>query len=435
MTAPPVMLYFNDNQVIRLKNMILNGWYDTHVRLLIMTKLPNTHQTDRLVIAVQELSMARDLQTVMDIVRKAAREMTGADGATFILRDNGMCFYAEEDAISPLWKGLRFPMNACISGWAMINRKHTVIEDIYQDERIPIEAYAPTFVKSMAMVPIRTLDPIGAIGIYWAKQHRPPEEDIRLLQSLADITAVTMENIQVYAELEQRVRDRTNELELINRELEAFSYSVSHDLRAPLRAIHGFMNILHEDYISQLDQEAKRIASRVSNSVQEMSTLIDDLLKFFRMGKQELIKTKVPVQSLVEEVCRQAKEQEPERDIEFLIGPMPEVRADGALLRQVWINLVSNALKYTRNKPKTIIEIGIESDDVPSYYIRDNGVGFDMQYYSKLFGVFQRLHSQQEFEGTGIGLAIVQRIIKHQGEIRAESSPGQGATFYFNLPE
>lgn len=170
---------------------------------------------ERLIEVVQQLSMARDLPTVMDIVRRAARNLTGADGATFVLRDGDKCFYAEEDAISPLWKGQRFPMNICISGWVMLNRVPAVIEDIYADPRIPADAYRPTFVRSLAMVPIRTMEPIGAIGNYWAHTHRPTSEQVRLLQALADTTAVAMENVRIYEELEQRVRERTSEVSVI----------------------------------------------------------------------------------------------------------------------------------------------------------------------------------------------------------------------------
>ncbi|MBS1191875.1 MAG: diguanylate cyclase protein [Rhodocyclaceae bacterium] len=174
---------------------------------------------EKLVGVVQELSLARDLETVMAIVRRAARELTGADGATFVLRDGDQCFYAEENAIEPLWKGKRFPMSICISGWVMLNRQSTVIEDIYADPRIPAAAYRPTFVRSLAMVPIRTLDPLGAIGNYWAKPYRPSPEQLKVLQALADTTAVAMENVKIYAELEERVRQRTAELEGANGQL------------------------------------------------------------------------------------------------------------------------------------------------------------------------------------------------------------------------
>ncbi|MFC5677810.1 GGDEF domain-containing protein [Aeromicrobium endophyticum] len=178
---------------------------------------------ERLVQAVQELSMARNLPQVQQIVRTTARELAGSDGATFVLRDSGQCYYADEDAIEPLWKGSRFPMETCISGWAMLNRQTAVIEDIYVDDRIPHEAYRPTFVKSLAMVPIRSLDPIGAIGNYWADGHVASGDEIRLLQALADATSVAMENIAVYAELERRVVDRTADLERANADIRTLS--------------------------------------------------------------------------------------------------------------------------------------------------------------------------------------------------------------------
>ncbi|WP_137972624.1 sensor domain-containing diguanylate cyclase [Pseudomonas sp. F(2018)] len=178
-------------------------------------------QALRLIRVVQELSMARDVDRVAEIVRHAARELTGADGATFVLRDGQQCFYRDEDAISPLWKGQRFPMSLCISGWAMLNRQATVIPDIYLDPRIPHEAYRPTFVKSLVMVPIRTLDPIGAIGNYWASPHTATAEQVELLQALADSTSIALENVQVYSELERRVEERTGQLVEVNHRLQA----------------------------------------------------------------------------------------------------------------------------------------------------------------------------------------------------------------------
>lgn len=172
---------------------------------------------ESLVRAIQELSMARDLDRIAEIVRSAARELVGADGATFVLRDGDRCFYKDEDAISPLWKGLRFPLETCISGWAMLNREPAVIEDIYRDARIPYDAYRPTFVKSLVMVPIRSLEPVGAIGTYWAIQRLASEREVKLLQALADSTSVAMENVQLYNTLEQRVEARTQDLVVANR--------------------------------------------------------------------------------------------------------------------------------------------------------------------------------------------------------------------------
>ncbi len=177
----------------------------------------------RLLQAVQELSLARSLPEIQRIVRTAARELTGCDGATFVLRDNGKCYYADEDAIAPLWKGSRFPMEICISGWAMLNREAAIIPDIYLDGRIPHEAYRPTFVKSLVMAPIRKLDPVGAIGNYWAQERQPTPREVSLLQALADATSIAMENVQIYAELEQRVRDRTAALEQANEEIRQLS--------------------------------------------------------------------------------------------------------------------------------------------------------------------------------------------------------------------
>src|SRR2546427_920822 len=232
---------------------------------------------ERLVSVIQDLSLIRRLPQVMEIVRRAARELTGADGATFVLREGDMCFCAEEDAISPLWKGQRFPMRACVSGWVMMNREPAVIEDIYADPRVPMDAYRPTFVKSLAMVPIRTVSPVGAIGNYWASPHLATEQEVKALQALADSTSVAMENVQLYAGLEQRVHDRTTDLQRANKELEAFCYSISHDLRAPLRSILGFSRILQEHCGDKLDDEGRQSLERVLRAGNRMNQLIDDL--------------------------------------------------------------------------------------------------------------------------------------------------------------
>ncbi|WP_199699060.1 sensor domain-containing diguanylate cyclase [Oleomonas cavernae] len=198
---------------------------------------------ERLLHAVQELSLARTLPDVQVIVRTVARDLTGCDGATFVLRDGPYCHYADEDAIEPLWKGKRFPQEICISGWVMTNKSPVVIPDIFADERIPQEAYRPTFVKSLAMVPIRTLDPIGAIGNYWADHRQPSAEDLRLLQALADSTSIAMENVQVYAELEQRVQERTLALARANQEIEILSVT---DELTGLHNRRGFYKLAEE---------------------------------------------------------------------------------------------------------------------------------------------------------------------------------------------
>lgn len=235
--------------------------------------------------------------------------------------------------------------------------------------------------------------------------------------------------------LEQMVQERTEELEMVNKELESFSYSVSHDLRAPLRAIHGYVNIFADEYSNKFDDEAKRLTTIIMNNTQRMGRLIDDLLAFSQLGRKELIRTYTSMTQIVQGICDEQKRQEEGRDIEFVIHDLPYALVDTVTIRQVWINLISNAIKYTRHKEKSIVEIGAaEEGDQQIYHVKDNGAGFDMLYYDKLFGVFQRLHSQREFEGTGVGLAIVQRVIlRHGGKVWAEAKPNEGATFYFSL--
>jgi PAS domain S-box-containing protein len=236
--------------------------------------------------------------------------------------------------------------------------------------------------------------------------------------------------------LEQMVKDRTTELEMANKELEAFSYSVSHDLRAPLRSIHGYMNIFSEDYAANMDAEAQRLMGIILNNAKRMGQLIDELLAFSKLGRQELVKTNISMHDMAMNVWEDLRRNEGSRDVQLILHPLADAYADNGTIKQVWINLLANALKYSKHRDKAIVEVGSEENDsVKTYYVRDNGAGFDMQFYDKLFGVFQRLHSNKEFEGTGVGLAIVQRIVlKHGGKIWAESKPNEGAIFYFTLP-
>ena len=392
--------------------------------------------TKYLIKVIQELSKKKSLEEIMQVVRIAARELTNADGATFVLRDGNNCYYAEENAISPLWKGNRFPMEKCISGWVMKNAQSVIIEDIYQDSRIPIEAYKPTFVKSLAMVPICSQAPIGAIGNYWSKVNTPSLEEVELLQALADSTSIAMENVQVYSELEQKVKERTLQLELINTELEAFSYSVSHDLRAPLRHITGFIKLLEKNNVN-LDEKSKRYIKIISESSQTMGILIDELLEFSKMGRQEMINKTIELEVLLNRLIMEQTTIYNINNIQWIINKLPIVYADLAMLTVVLNNLISNAIKYSSKQQTPIIEIGCLSTETEEIiFIKDNGVGFDMEYADKLFGVFQRLHHANDFEGIGIGLANVKRIItRHNGRVWAESIPNQGSTFYFSLPK
>jgi light-regulated signal transduction histidine kinase (bacteriophytochrome) len=236
-------------------------------------------------------------------------------------------------------------------------------------------------------------------------------------------------------ELERRVLQRTVELEASNRELESFTYTVSHDLRAPVRGLHGFSQILLEDFSADLPEQAKGYLKRIEDNAKLMGELIDDLLAFSHLGRQQVKKTTVNASAIAKLAFEEITEHEDKARIHFMINKLPEVQADATLLKQVFVNLFSNAIKFSRQREQAIIEVGSEpSDQGTILFVRDNGVGFDMQHSGKLFGVFQRLHSYDQFEGTGVGLAIVRRIVeRHGGVVWAEAEQDKGATFYFTL--
>lgn len=239
------------------------------------------------------------------------------------------------------------------------------------------------------------------------------------------------------AVLEKRVEERTAQLEAANKELEAFSYSVSHDLRAPLRHVGGYLELLTKRNFSQLDDKGKHYIQSIAEASNQMGVLIDDLLNFSRASRMEMKLDNIDMNKTIKDALAMLEQETKARTIEWKKATLPNVYADYAMMRQVWVNLLSNAIKYSRKREIAIIEIGIIADaNEHIFFVRDNGAGFDMNYSQKLFGVFQRLHSMEEFEGTGIGLANVRQVIKrHKGRTWAEGEINKGATFYFSLPK
>jgi signal transduction histidine kinase len=269
------------------------------------------------------------------------------------------------------------------------------------------------------------------------RQEALEESNVTLGREMAERARAEDQLRELNVELERRVDARTEQLEAANKELESFSYSVSHDLRAPVRAIIGFSRMLSEEHINQLGQEAQRLLGVVESEAHRMGALIDDLLAFSRLGRQSMQMNVLDMTQLARATYEGLLNQQSNGKVEFHLGALPRARGDRGLLGQVWVNLIANALKFSSKQAQPRIEVSAISDETEHiYFVRDNGVGFDPRYQSKLYGVFQRLHDPSEFPGTGVGLALVQRIVtRHGGRVWADSKLNEGATFYFTLPK
>lgn len=327
-------------------------------------------------------------------------------------------------------------------GWSIANKTPRIALDVGLDAVHFDNPLLPETRSEMALPLLVRGEAIGALTVQSTIEAAFSQEDIAVLQVMTDLVAIAIQNARFHnqlsghaEELEHRVRERTTQLEATNRELEAFSYSVSHDLRTPLRAINGYSSILLEEYSEEFSPTARSFQEKIRHNAIRMGALVDGLLAFSRLGRKKIQKSVVNLSALMDDLLEELAPEISNRHIRVTRTELPPCDADPLLLKQVFANLLSNAVKFTRDQPEPHIEIGLQDTDRgPTYFVRDNGAGFDMQYVDRLFKVFQRLHRDDEFEGTGIGLAMIQRIIhRHGGEVWAQAEVGKGATFYFTL--
>ncbi len=343
-------------------------------------------------------------------------------------------------------------------GWCTDNKRARIALDVGEDA-VHFENPALPATRSEMALPLMSRGTVlGALTVQSDIEAAFTEDDIAALQAMSDQLAGAIENARLYEEsrvelkrreraeaavrklnkeLEQRVDQRTAQLQAANQELESFAYTVSHDLRAPLRAIGGYASILLEDYAQPLAGQPEHYLNQIRANIDRMGLLIDGLLTFSRLGRQQVKRQPVELRSLVQSVMEEQKQDMKGRKVKLVLGELPIVQADPTLIRQVYANLLGNAVKFTRGRKQATIQVGVEEQEGEAvFFVRDNGVGFDLKYVDKLFGVFQRLHPAHEYEGTGVGLAIVQRIVnRHGGRVWVEAAEDRGATFYFTLGE
>jgi signal transduction histidine kinase len=403
-----------------------------------------------LLAAVSDLSTARELSSVTRVVRTAARTLSGADGVTFVLKDHNQCFYADEDAISPLWKGRRFPLESCISGWVMRHRVPAAIRDIYADDRIPHDAYRPTFVKSLLMVPVRTEEPVAAIGAYWAHEHDATDDERGTLESLARAASLALVNVQLWSDLtgalerEQQARVEAEQArsvaERANRLKDQFLATVSHELRTPLNVMQGWLWQLERGMPSPERYEAA--VSTLQRNTALQCRLVEDLLDVSRAMSGKLTLDLVPLD--VSWVVRGAVEASQADAVRkglalssHVEAPLPLVRADGERVGQIVRNLLSNAVKFTPAGGR--IDVSVTSSSTALVLtVRDTGVGIPSDFLPFAFDQFRQADGRitRRFGGLGIGLTIVQQLVGlHGGNVSALSDgPNRGTSVRVELP-
>lgn len=392
----------------------------------------------RLLRVVHELSFARDLRTITTIAGTAARDLTGADGVTFVLREANSCFYAEEDAVAPLWRGKRFPLDSCISGWVMTHNEPVVIPDVYADSRIPHDVYRPTFVRSLAMVPVRAPEPIAAIGAYWAEKHRATDDEIGAMILLADSAALALSNVQLYSELSaalDREKQARITAEAATAAKDEFVAVVAHELRQPLHASLAALRMMAARPSRESGEHARSVVER---QVQQMNRLVEDLVDAGRIvrGHVQLNIAPTDLCVAIEHVADALRALMAERRHELVVK-VPDhpvvLQADGVRLQQVFTNLLTNAAKYTEPEGRITVTV-TETGEYVTVTVADTGRGIEPTALPTIFDLFTR--GAPDVRGFGVGLAVTRRLVElHGGTIRARSAgAGRGSEFILTLP-
>lgn len=386
---------------------------------------------DTLVTAVQKLSLARTLDDIMKIVRNAARLIANADGASFVLREADLCHYADEEAISLLWKGRRFPAATCVSGWAMDHKQQVVIKDVFNDPRVPVDAYRITFVKSMTMTPIRKLEPVGGIGTYWSEIYTPTDHELDALQALADATSIAMENVAMIAAQQERVI----ELERVNHTLGRLTWLASHDLKEPLRGIQVSTQQIERHLSKDTHSDIHKRIEFIKKSSDLVHRLVDDLIDVSRVENHQRSVRVIESEVLVGEVLTLLHAAIDISQANITFNQLPQIASDPVLFSRVVQNLISNAIKF--RDPNRIPTVMISAEDCDRKWIfcvKDNGIGIAKEYYETVFEYFTRLNNKYDYPGSGIGLAVCKKIIEDSNnQIWIESVVGEGSSFYFTV--
>jgi signal transduction histidine kinase/ActR/RegA family two-component response regulator len=397
---------------------------------------------DALIAAVAALAAARTREEITEIARTAARKLTGADGVTFVLRDGADCFYADEDAIAPLWKGKRFPLEKCISGWSMLNRKPVAIPDIYQDNRIPHDAYRRTFVRSLFMVPIGEGDAVAAIGAYWATVREPTHHEREMLLSLAKAAGLALRNVQLNAQVQsavERERQARLEAERLNQQKDQFLATLSHELRTPLHVIRNWVWQLKK--IGSADERVRKAAEVIERNATLQARLVEDLLDLSRAaaGKLKIDLQLVDLAAMCAAVIEvlQPNAREKNISVSFEKEHLPQVWADPDRVQQIVWNVVSNAVKFTPAGGRIEVKV-TRGPRHACVIVKDTGIGVEANFLPQLFEPFMQADAgaTRRFGGLGLGLSIVKNLVNlHNGSVRAESAGrDQGLTITIELP-